>query len=79
MWNREAPSKCERYGDWNSGECLIRRSHFVEWVEQFADDIGAIDANNAQWIVIDWQKTADNVEVDYMSVDFGGVEYLMRA
>jgi hypothetical protein len=31
------------------------------------------------YIVIDWESTASNVEADYMSVDFDGTEYLMRA
>jgi hypothetical protein len=30
------------------------------------------------WIVIDWDATADNLKVDYTEVEFDGVTYLVR-
>lgn len=74
--------QCEGYGDWEYGEALIRASYFPEYVEELANDIGAVSTlgkNDNWWIVIDWEATARNVQQDYMTVDFGGVEYLMRA
>jgi hypothetical protein len=66
--------------DWEYGETLIRDSYFRDYAEQLADDIGAID-RNAQWPIchIDWEAAADALKQDYMSVDFDGVEYWIRA
>ena len=65
--------------DWTHGECLIRDSYFVEYAEQLADDIGAIDAS-ATWPLchIDWDAAADSLKMDYTQVDFGGVAYWIR-
>jgi hypothetical protein len=64
--------------DWQYGETLIRRSYFVEYVEELCEDCGYLPKDLPSWIVIDWDATARNVEVDYTSVDFDGVEYLVR-
>ena len=62
------------------GEALIRDSYFQEYAEELADDIGAID-RNANWPVncIDWEKAADQLKMDYTSVDLNGVEYWIRS
>lgn len=72
--------QCEGYGDWEYGEALIRRSYFRDYAEELAEDIGAVD-RNASWPMrhIDWDAAARDLEHDYTSVDFEGVEYLMRA
>ena len=66
--------------EWTHGETLIRESYFVEYAEQLADDIGAIDSN-AGWPTchIDWDAAAASLKMDYTSVDFGGVEYWIRS
>jgi hypothetical protein len=66
--------------DWNHGETLIRDSYFEEYAQQLAEDIGAID-KNASWPNdhIDWEAAADALKADYMSADFDGVEYWIRA
>ena len=66
--------------DWQYGETLIRDSYFTEYAEELANDIGAVDAN-AQWPMsfIDWDAAAEALKQDYMSVDFDGVEYWIRA
>lgn len=70
----------EDYGDWAHGEALIRDSYFQEYAEQLADDIGAINPK-ATWPLncIDWEKAADELKMDYTSVEFGGVTYWMRS
>jgi len=70
----------EGYGDWDHGEALIRDSYFKEYAEQLADDIGAIDGN-ANWPLscIDWDQAADELKMDYTSVEFDGVTYWMRS
>lgn len=70
----------EGYGDYSHGETIIRDSYFVEFAEQLADDIGAINSD-AKWPLnhIDWEAAADSLKVDYMSAEWDGVEYWMRA
>ena len=72
--------QCEGYAsDWQYGEQLIRRSYWVDYVEQLIKDCGDIPENVPSYIAIDWEETAERIEVDYMSVDFDGVEYLIRS
>lgn len=65
--------------DWKYGETLIRDSYFKEYAEQLAEDIGAIN-QDATWPnnCIDWERAAHELQMDYTSVDFDGVEYLIR-
>jgi hypothetical protein len=64
--------------DWQYGETLIRDSYFQEYARQLAEDIGAIPDDLPNWVVIDWEETADNLLVDYTSVEFDGVTYWVR-
>lgn len=65
--------------DWRHGETLIRDSYFEEYAQQLAEDIGAVD-RDANWPLnrIDWEAAADDLKVDYTTVDFDGVEYWIR-
>lgn len=65
--------------DWIHGETLIRRSYFVEYVQDLLADCGEIPRNLPHYIEIDWDATANNIEADYASIDFDGVEYLIRS
>lgn len=62
--------------EWKSGVTFVRDSHFTDYAEQLADDIGAIDSN-AKWPLnhIDWDAAADELKTDYSSVEFDGVTY----
>lgn len=66
-------------GDWNHGATLIRDSYFKSYAMQFADDIGAINAD-ANWPnnCIDWDRAARELQMDYTSVEFGSVTYWVR-
>ncbi len=76
---RELQSEAEGYSDdWRYGACLIRRSYFVDYCEELCKDIGDLPKEIPHYIEIDWKATADNIEADYTSVDFDGVEYLVR-
>ena len=71
--------ECEGYGDWQYGETLIRREYWVEYCQQMLEDIGVLPKDLPTYIEIDWSKTADNLEADYASVNFGDdEEYLIR-
>ena len=70
--------------DWSYGETLIRRSYFVDYTEQLINDCYELpkEMNSGQWpfrhMTIDYEAAARELEHDYTSVDFDGVEYLIR-
>lgn len=57
---------------------LIHENYFVEYVRELMEDIGEIPRNFPHYIVIDWQKTADNLRVDYSSIEIDGHTYWFR-
>jgi len=65
--------------DWNHGATLIRDSHFEDYAQELAEDIGAID-RNAAWPAchIDWAAAAESLKQDYTSIEFDGVTYWVR-
>lgn len=77
--------ECEGYGDWEYGETLIRSSYFVEYITDLIHDCYEMpkEMHSGQWpychITIDYEAAARDAEHDYMTVDFNGQEYLMRA
>ena len=76
---RQLQEEAEGYApDWKHGATLIRRSYWPEYAEEMCKDIGDLPRDLPSYLVIDWAKTADNLEVDYTTVDFDGVEYLIR-
>ena len=77
---RKLADQAEGYGDWGHGATLIRDSYFQQYAEGLAADIGAIDSS-AGWPLncIDWEQAARELAIDYTTVDFDGVDYLMRS
>ena len=71
--------EAEGYADWQHGTTLIRATYFVEYAEQLAEDIGAIE-RDASWpnSYIDWDAAADALLIDYTEVDFDGAAYYIR-
>jgi len=65
-------------GDWFPVS-LIRDSHFVEYAQELAADIGAINPD-AGWPLyhIDWESAANDLKMDYSIVEFNGVDYWYR-
>lgn len=82
---RELAAEAESSPDWIHGETLIRASYFVQYITDLIDDCYDLpkEITSDQWpyrhITIDFEAAAKEAEQDYMSVDFGGVEYLIRA
>jgi hypothetical protein len=70
----------EGCGDWAHGETLIRDSYFEKYAEELADDLGAVP-RDAKWPMtcIDWKQAAEELQVDYTSVNFDNVIYWMRS
>lgn len=62
----------------NNEPVMIAETYFVEYAEQFAEDVGYINTNGSMgwpFTHIDWEGAARDLKMDYMSCDFGGHEY----
>lgn len=70
--------ECEDYSDWKHGETLIRDSYFTDYCKEMLEDMGSLPKDLPNFIVIDWEATADNLKADYTYVDYAGVEYWIR-
>lgn len=82
---RALAEQAEDSPDWTYGETLIRRSYFVDYIEELIDECYEMpkEFKSGDWpfrhMKIDYEAAAQEAEQDYMSVDFDGVEYLIRA
>lgn len=58
---------------------FVHENDFEDYARELAEDIGAID-RNASWPLgcIDWEQAADELKMDYTSVDWEGVTYYYR-
>ena len=61
------------------GITLIRETYFTEYAQELAEDVGAI-SSTPQWPLshIDWDAAAEELQGDYVSVEFRGIEYFCR-
>ena len=57
---------------------MIPVGDFTDYVEEMLQDNGDIPNGFPDYIVIDWQATAENIMVDYSNVTFEGTDYLYR-
>ena len=64
--------------EWSYGVPLIRYSYWVEYVEELLYDCGELPRTIPDYIVIDWEATANAIAYDYFIVDFYGVDYYLR-
>lgn len=65
-------------GDWYP-ITLIRDSYFTDAMQELCEDIGDMPRDGfPAYMVIDWEATAKNLQVDYSSVEFDGVTYWYR-
>jgi len=82
---KELAQEAEDSPDWIHGETLIRRSYFVDYISELIHDCFELpkEMNSGRWpyrhMTIDYEAAANEAEQDYMSVDFDGVEYLIRS
>ena len=71
--------------DWEYGEQLIRHDHFTSYIKELISDCYEVpkELKSGDWpwrhMTIDYEAAAQVAKVDYMTVEFDGVEYLMRA
>lgn len=64
----------------NSEVTLIAADYFVQYAEELAEDIGAID-RDASWPLnrIDWDAAANDLKADYSEADLDGYTYYIRS
>ena len=77
---KELAEEGEGSPDWPYGETLIRDSYFEDYARELAEDCCEMP-NSDQWPqrCIDWEQAARELKMDYMCVDFDGVDYWIRA
>lgn len=73
-----AEEGADYYPDWEYGVSLIPESEFVEYTEELLKDCGDLPSEVPWYIAIDWEKTAENIKVDYTEIEYNGTTYLGR-
>lgn len=64
-------------GDWYP-VTLVRDSYFKTYAQELVEDCGDIPRDLPNYIAIDWQVTARNIRVDYLSTEIDGITYWYR-
>lgn len=64
-------------GDWYP-VTLIQNKYFEDHVRELLDDCGVIPKDLPHYVAIDWETTAQNVQVDYTPVEIDGLTYWYR-
>jgi hypothetical protein len=65
--------------EWGYGETLVPETEWIYYVEELCVDCGYISKDFPGWIEIDWSATADNVAMDYSTVNYQGETYYYRS
>lgn len=66
--------------DWTYGQMLIENSYFETYVQEFAEETGAVDPA-APWPLnhIDWKGAARELQTDYTYAEIDGFKYWARS
>lgn len=64
-------------GDWYP-DYLYADRYFTDYIREMLIDCGTVPANLPEWVEIDWDATAENLKVDYASIDIDGDTYWYR-
>jgi hypothetical protein len=76
----ELIDECEDYvEDWKYGVSIIRDTYFRNYAMDLADELGLMP-DGYVWPIscIDWDQAERELQMDYTSVNFGGVIYWVR-
>lgn len=76
--------ECEGVSGWQYGEILIRDTYWQSYIEELIEDCYMTKEtrdmiSNWPWRHLDMEAAAEEAKVDYMSVDFNGVDYWIRS
>jgi len=90
-WNDDNRDELERLGglcaegegatsEWKDGTPLINDNYFSEYAEDFCKDFGDIPSDLPWYISnhIDLVGVAEEIQVDYSSIDFDGTTFWVR-
>jgi hypothetical protein len=69
----------EGYSDFHHGEAIICEEYFTTYTKELVSACGYLPQELPWWIVVDWDRTAEHVKMDYISVSYEGKDYFMRA
>lgn len=58
--------------EWYDGNALIHEDYWVEYVQDLLEDCGDIPSDLPWYIVVDWVSTAENIAVDYSTIEYDG-------
>jgi len=66
--------------EWSYGATLIPEEEFEDYARDFAQGFGAV-SDDAAWpcTCIDWKQAAQELAMDYTSVEYDGTTYLVRS
>jgi len=66
--------------EWRDGATLVNDNYFSEYAEDLCKDIGAIPSDLPWYISnhIDWDGVAEEIQMDYSSIDFDGTTFWVR-
>lgn len=64
--------------EWTNGETLINVDYWVEYVRKMLIDCGYLPKDLPSFIEINWEKTADNIKIDYSECNYNGKVYYYR-
>lgn len=64
-------------GDWYP-VTLIQDKYFEDHLRELLDDCGLIPKDLPHYIAIDWETTAQNIQVDYTPVQIDGLTFWYR-
>lgn len=66
--------------NWDGGITMVKDDHFPDYAEEYAREIGAIDREHG-WPHqhIDWEAAAEELLIDYTSIEINGTTYWGRA
>ena len=62
--------------DWVHGVSLVRDSYFTTYIQELVEECYEFELPD--FVEVDWEATARNVQQDYTPVEFDGVTYWVR-
>lgn len=67
--------------DFMHGETMILERDFEDYAREMAEDIGAMEGVGDKWpcTCIDWEQAAEELAMDYTTVEYQGDTYLVRS